>query len=90
MMKNAQYFEINKDRREWLGVRFFKWLPASSEVIQICVAPGDPRRGKSNNFGIYTISQMTFFSNYMAMGYAVPCSERVYQKAFETVLNALK
>lgn len=89
-MKAAQYFEINKTRRDWLGVRFFKWLPSRGEVIQIVAASGEQRRGRANNFGIYTITQMSFMSNYLAMGYAVPCKESVYQKAFKIVLSSLK
>lgn len=89
-MKAKLFYVIRADRREYLGVRFFQWNPNSGEVIQVCLTQGEPRRGRSNNFGIYQISQLTFFSNYMAMGYAVPCKEHLYREAFKRVLDCLK
>lgn len=89
-MKANLFYMIRADRREYLGLRFFQWKPNQGEVIQVCVTNGEPKRGKSGNFGIYHISQMTFFSNYMTMGYAVPCKESMYREAFKRVVDVLK
>jgi hypothetical protein len=89
-MKATQFFEIKKERQEYLGVRFFKWTPLNGEIVQVCFGKGEPKRGRSDNFGVYHISQMTFFSNYLAMGYAVPCTKEKFEKAFKLVFDSLR
>ena len=89
-MNTLMFYKISSERQKYLGVRFFKWNPNTKEVIQVCVAAGDLKRGKGSNFGIYTIGQTTFFSNYLAMGYAIPCAFSAYDEAFKKVLSFLK
>jgi len=89
-MENSVYYKINPERQKYLGVRFFKWNVKNKEVVQVCVTCGDMKRGKGSNFGIYTIGQATFFSNYLAMGYAIPCKQSVYEDEFKKVLQFLK
>jgi len=88
--KNDQYYKMDKKRQEWLGVRYFRFNPNCDKVIQVCVGVGETKRGKSNTFGIYLIERLTFFTNYLAMGYAVPCTKKEYDNYFDKVLKLLK
>lgn len=89
-MKTTLFYQISQTRREYLGIRFFRWNPNSGEVVQVCVTSGEPRRGRANNFGIYHITQVTFFQNYLALQYAIPCKESQFREAFSKVLDVLK
>jgi len=88
-MSPVVFYHISPARREYLGLRLFRWNPNTHEIITVVVNPGEPKRGHSG-FGIYTITQQTFFANYLAMGYAIPCSESTYKKYFSQVLKILK
>lgn len=88
-MKVYNFFKITKERNEWLGKRYFKIDLKSDSVIQVLVTCGEIKKGRGNTFGIYLISRMTFFSNYLAMNYAVPCSQKEYEKNFKEVLSYL-
>ena len=80
------YYKMAPERHEWLGVRYFRVAQSSRDsVTQVCVNPGQERRGRGNTFGIYLISRMTFFSNYLAQAYAIPCTKKEYDKAFDQV-----
>lgn len=85
------FYVITESRREWLGIRYYKVAQSfSPSVTQVVVNPGQERKGRGHTFGIYLISRMTFFSNYLAMQYAIPCTKREYENAFEQVLKHLK
>jgi hypothetical protein len=88
-MKTYQYYKIDSPRRDYLGKRFFKVDMNAWECIQVCVTTGDTKKGRGHTFGVYLISRLTFFSNYLAMGYAVPCSEKEYTKNLKDVLSML-
>ena len=91
MKCNIQYFAIAKERQEYLGVRFFRWDMIANKVTTVVIGPAPcARRGRSDNFGIYHISTATFFANYLAMKYAVPCSKHLFEKSFKLTVSALK
>jgi hypothetical protein len=90
-VEHYSYYQITQSRKEYLGVRYFKVRQSFKDsVIQVVVNPGQERKGRGNTFGVYLISRMTFFSNYLAMVYAIPCTKKDYDKAFDTVLKYLK
>lgn len=85
------YYRIADARNEYLGVRYFKVVQERMDsVIQVVVNPGQERKGRGHTFGVYLISRITFFSNYLSMNYAVPCTKKEYDKSFEAVLKYLK
>jgi hypothetical protein len=85
-----QYLVIAEHRREWLGLRYFKFNYHTDTVVQVCVSPGQEKRGRGHVFGTYVISRQTLFSNYLGMMYAIPTTKREYDKAFDKVMKALK
>ena len=85
-----QYYRVKEGRVEYLGERYFRFNNHSEKVVQICLTCGDIKKGKSNNFGIYLISKLTLFSNYMAMNYLEPCTKKQFDKQFEKVAFMLK
>lgn len=86
------YYKIAPNRREWLGERYFRFDPINDECLQICFGGGSEFRskGKGHNIGIYFISKLTFFSNYMAMNYAVPISKEKFEKQLVRILQVIK
>ena len=90
-MKRAfVYFKIVKDRQEYLGNRYFKVDWSSDHIVQVCVHPGEPKRGRASNFGVYLISKQTFLSNYMPLNYVEPCTKGQFEKQFDTVVKLIK
>ena len=65
-------------------------LPYFDKVLQVCTSCGDVKKGKSNTFGIYLIHRMTFFGNYLACGYLIQITKKIYDKQFELVYKMLK
>ena len=88
-MKSPIYYKINSERIEYLGKRYFRWHPFTGEVCQVYFGGGEPRKGRNAMVGIYYISSQTFFSNYLAMSYAVPCTKKEWTNACVKVLSVL-
>jgi len=89
MKKRYQYFKITSERRDYLGERYFKADMSAWDVIQVVKTVGETKKGRGHTFGVYLISRLTFFSNYLAMNYAVPCSEKEYTKHLKEVIALL-
>ncbi len=91
-MKNEKpiYLKTVESRKEYLGERYFKTSNSSFECIQVCVTTGDLKKGRAHTFGVYVISKLTLMANYVAMGYAIPTTEKEYKKAFNKVIEYLK
>lgn len=85
-----QYFRVVSTREQYLGRRYFRYDYQSEICTQIGVSFGDIKRGKSNNFGIYLISKMTFFGNYLGPGYIQVIKKSEWDKQFEDILTALR
>lgn len=85
-----EYFKINPTNRICHGDRYFKVDHRSYESIQVCLSAGEVKKGRGHTFGIYLISRLTVLSNYIAIGYAVPCKKSEYERAFKKVLKYLK
>lgn len=90
VIKNYLYYKIKEDRIEYLGNRMFRWDQRPNDVTQIYMGGGEPKKGRNASVGIYMISAPTFFSNYLAMGYAIPCTKREYIKAFKQIIKVLE
>ena len=90
-IETYQYFKIAKERQDYKGNRFFKVDVrfGADTVLQVCTNVGECKKGKANNFGIYLISRMTFFANYLSMGYAIPCTKKEYENQFNETLKYL-
>lgn len=88
--KKDQYYKVSSSRNEYLGVRYFRFNPNSEHTIQVVLYAGESKKGKGNTFGVYLISRLTFFTNYLAMGYAEPCKRSEYDVSFNKVIEALK
>jgi hypothetical protein len=85
-----QYMVTVEHRREYLGLRFFKFSIHTDTCIQVVMSPGQERKGRGHVFGVYCISRQTLFSNYLGTGYAIPTTKKEYEKAFDKVVKALK
>jgi hypothetical protein len=83
------YFRIKKERKEYLGDRYFRMNYDFEKVIQVCFTCGDSKKGKSNTVGIYCINKLTFMSNYF-MYYVEPCTKAQYDKAFDNIIKILQ
>lgn len=86
----TQYFKVVSTREQYLGKRFFRYNYQSEICTQIGVSFGDIKKGKSNNFGIYLISKLTFFGNYLGPGYLQVITKKEWDKQFEDILTALR
>ena len=60
-----KYYAIKIEKREYKGIRLFKFDPFKDHVLQICVEAGKTKKGKSNTVGIYEIARTTFITNYL-------------------------
>ncbi len=92
-MKKAikcQYFRTKAERHDYLGNRYFRLDFNSDVTLQICLSTGDIKRGKSNTFGMYLISRLTLFTNYLAPNYCEPCTKKEFDKQFELTIKLLK
>jgi hypothetical protein len=87
--KVFNYYKIAPSRSEWLGKRYFKVDMHTEFVIQVCVTVGATKKGRGHTYGVYLIGRMTFFANYLAMAYAIPCSKAEYNKNFKEVIGYL-
>lgn len=84
------YFKTKKERHEYLGVRYFRINYNDEGALQICFSAGDVKKGKANNFGVYYISKVTFFQNYLAMAYVEPIQKNEFDKKFNQIIEAIK
>ena len=89
-LETIQHYKVKPERQEYLGERYFKFDFNEEKAIQVCKSTGDVKKGKSNSFGIYLISRLTFLTNYFAMGYLIPCTKDEYEQQFEYVMKILK
>ena len=85
-----QYFKTKKERYDYLGNRYFRVDFNSDTTLQICLSSGDVKKGKANNFGVYLISKLTLFTNYLAQNYCEPCTKKEFEKKFNLVVKMLK
>lgn len=85
------YYTVPDKYHRYKGVRFFRVERSTmNDVVQVVLSPGDHGRGRGHLFGITTVSKMTFFSNYLAMQYVVPCEKKLYEKAFNGCVKFLQ
>lgn len=84
------YMETAKHRHDICGHRFFRYSTQSDTIVQVTKTSGESKRGRGNTYGISLISRMTLFANYVALGYATPITKRVFEKAFDEVVNNLR
>lgn len=85
-----QYFKTKKERFDYLGNRYFRVDYNASVCLQICLSSGDVKKGKANNFGVYLIGKLTFFTNYAAQSYVEPCTKKEFEKKFNLMIKMLK
>lgn len=85
-----QYYKVVSARHQYLGDRYFRYDYDSEICTQICKTVGDIKKGKSNTYGIYLISKLTFFGNYLGPGYIMPIPKSEFTKHFNEVFEALK
>lgn len=83
------YFKIRKERFEYLGNRYFRIDYNSDTALQICLSCGDVKKGKANNFGVYLISKMTLFSNYLAQNYCEPITKKEFDNKYKLMIKML-
>jgi len=73
-----------------LGEKYFCMSTDTDTILQVCTNPGvELRRGRTNAVGIYTITRMTFASNYLAMGYCEVITKNEYRKVFNKTIESL-
>jgi len=84
------YYKVVKERQDYKGVRYFKFDPMAEKVIQITVNQGEQKKGRANLFGIGMISRITFFCNYLTMGYVMECTKKEYETKFTDIVKMLK
>lgn len=85
-----QYFKVTASRHQYLGDRYFRYDYDSEICTQICKTVGDIKKGKSNTYGVYLISKLTFFGNYLGPGYIEVITKAEFTKHFNQVIEAIK
>ena len=85
-----QYYKTKKERFDYLGNRYFRVDFDSDVCLQVCLSCGDVKKGKANNFGVYLIGKLTFFTNYLAQSYVLPCTKREFDNQFNKMVKMLK
>lgn len=83
------YFEIDKARQDYKGVRFFKVDAFSDTIIQVVLHAGEMKRGRGHHLGIMVISKINWYANYLAMGYAIPSTKKRFEMVFKEVIKLL-
>lgn len=73
------------------GIRYFHLSDTCHKVIQVCVDPGELKKGRTNCIGVYLIDRMTMMGNYayFANPSFKPCSKKEYNAAMNKVLKLL-
>ena len=89
-MSEDLYYRVGDARIGYLGERYFKFNPTTNKVIQVCANVGEVKKGKGNTFGVYLIHKLTFFSNYLAMGYVMQITKEEYEFHFNRIFEMLK
>ena len=84
------YWTVRKKYRKWRGTRFFRIDWQAQEVVQVLVTPGEEKKGRGNTFGIYTISLVTLFGNFMGPGYLQSVTKAQFEEQFNEVVKFLK
>lgn len=84
------YYRTPYEKWDYVGSRYFKYLPGEDHVVQVVSTSGDAKKGKSNTVGVYLIGRITFVTNYLTYARVELCSKKEYEKAFETVFGYLK
>lgn len=84
------YYKITKEHKQYKGVRYFKYHAHAERVVQVCVNPGEEKKGRNATFGVYLIHRLTFLCNYLSIGYALRCTKAEYDKNFKQVVKMLK
>jgi hypothetical protein len=83
------YFKTVEQYHKWKGLRYFRMQPLDYEIIQVVLHAGEEKKGRGHSLGIMTLSKLTLFSNYLAMGYAMPCTKKEYDDAFMKVIGLM-
>lgn len=85
-----QYFKVKKERQHYLGIRYFRVDFNAESTLQLCISSGDMKKGKANNFGMYLISKMTFYTNYAACQYVEHCKKSEFEKHRKMIVKILE
>lgn len=80
------FYKIIPEKQEYKGARFFAYDWNSDKVVQVCVWPGEEKRGKSNSIGISLITKTSFVSNYFTH-YTRRCSKSEYEKELNKLIK---
>lgn len=88
-MKDRIYYKIDPKYQHYRGIRLFRH--SADGIVQVVLASGnEPRRGRQSvALAINLLTPVTFFSNYIAYNYAIPCTEKEYNVAFKKVIKLL-
>lgn len=84
-----QYFKITKEREQYKGQRYFRMNFDDEYVTQVCLLTGEPKRGIGASIGMYLITKLTFFSNYLNF-YVEPTTKAQWDNAVKKVNDILK
>lgn len=84
------YFKIIPKHIEYKGMRYFKFSYDNEKCLELCLSCGEVKRGRSNTVGIFFIDRATFFANYLAMNYVMPCTKNDFDKNFNKIVSLLK
>lgn len=89
MSARFQYYRVQKSRREYKGERYFRYHPNHEQVTQVCVYPGEVKKGRGNLTGVYLMDRGGFVMNWMAPPYLEPITKSTYDKNFNKVISFL-
>lgn len=88
-LANPAFLQVVENRRDYLGERYFQFDYMADKVVQVTLAMGREQRGRANTPGVYLISRLTFFTNYVAMGYTEPITQAVYEQKFKQAVTII-
>ena len=84
-----EYYQIKKERQEYLGVKLFRFDLNNPYVTQIVIYNGQEKKGKGHYVGIYLITKESFLANYLGF-YVNKCTKAKFDKAFKDMTKRLK
>lgn len=87
--KTYLYFRTADQYKQYKGVRFFRMNPLDFDIVQVVLHAGEEKKGRGHSLGVMTLSKLTLYSNYLAMGYAIPCTEKQFTDAFNKVIELM-
>lgn len=90
MKKTIKYFYFISEHRgeRYFAIVYLEGFPIYA--IQVCVNPGETKRGRAHNFGISRMSYVSISSNYAFDSNFKFCTKKRFDNAMKKVYSMLR